>query len=582
MGVFVLGLCALMLVGCASGSGTKRLVKTSPFTKPDELSQIQQSEVKEGQLIPDSGVRVSEWSLTGPLPTKIGMAPLQAPRDELEGAMLEALAKSKNRNVRATQGMACMARELGMFMLQHDDQFPDDGLKSFMRHRCGVVASNVNSVRWSMNLSPGEVADANALGDDFYKKIQGNVSEFLDQGRHGEVGVSLVQHEQGVMVMLAYGVRNVTINGMDMVPGEDQIEIEGEVHRRVSSLSGAITEGDFAANTCVLDSRVALPQFRMTCPVNRADEQAVFELYANRKESVMSTIIFDQRVWPGGLLKADYTPSRIRTVLKSSEVPSGAREEIYLTYINKVRDVAGVEPLSLATQQSQSVKALLPNFFSANQESDDTSTNKIVMGLMAGWDVSGSILDADFRVASVSDGAMVSLVEDMIDSPSGRRALLNPDGSTFAVGEVQEGEARLGAMMLVYEFVPQETYIRRLARAWRTINASRKLSKKAPFKRSKKVLSKAEKISAKMESGALSYEEGVEQLQSVVSASYANSGSYTFTYLTHDLDDFSLHPELLSARGAEAVVMVTPLTIEGYPWTIYSVVICIPGSRFKE
>ena len=579
--VFLFGLCALGLIGCA-GSGTKRLVKTSPFTKPEELARLQQREVKVDKLIAEGGLRVSEWTLAGPLPTKVGIFGLQTPKDDLEGAMLEAVSKSKNKNVRATQGMACMTRELATFMLRHDDQLPDDGLKSFMRHRCGLVASSVSSSYWSMDLSPGEIVDANKLGREFYDQVKENVARALEGGGHGEVGIAMVQHEQKVMVLLSMGYRKVTVNSFDMIPGEDQIEVVGEVHVSASGLRGAITEGDFGANSCVVDSRVPLPKFRMTCPVNRADQQAVFELYASREESILSTLIFDQRVWPAGLLKAEYAPSAIRAVLKSGEVPAGDREQMYLAYVNKVRQAAGVAPLSLAEAQSQSVKALLPNFLAAQREEDDVSVNKITMGLMAGWEVSGDILDANFRVASVSDGKMVSLAEDIMDSPSGRRTLLDADGSTFAVGEIQEGSSSLGAMMLVYEFVPQETYIRRLARAWRTINTARTLSKKSPFKRSKKVLSSAEKISARMESGALGYEDGVNQLQDVVNAAYGNTGVYTYTYLTHELDDFSLHGELLSAKGAEAVVMVTPMTIEGYPWTIYSVVICIPASRFKK
>ena len=581
MGLFWLGLCALGLVGCASSSGTKKLVKTSPFTKPEELARIQQGEIEAEQLIADGGVRVSEWSLTGPLPSKVGLYPLQRPANELEGALLEAMASSKSSQVRATQGMACVARELGSFMIQHDERLPDDGLRTFMRHRCGVLAHSVSPTWWTLDLEPGQEFDADSFAEEFYKNMKESVAKSLDGSWYGEIGVAFVRHEQKVMVLLARGRRAVTVNSFSMVPGEERLEVMGELHRSVSSLGGAITEGDFDASYCVLDSRVKLPQFRMTCPLNRADEQVIFELYARREGSILSTTIFDQRVWPAGVLKADYVPSTIRMTLKSGGEPTGTREEMYLAYVNRVRAVAGIDALSLASGQSQSVSALLPNFLAASKEEDDVSMNKITMGLMAGWDVDGDILDADFRVAGVSDGAMVSLVEDMFDSPGGRMTLLDGDGSAFAVGEYQEEGSRLGAMMLVYEFLPDETYIRRLARAWRTMNAARKLSKRKPFKRSKKVLSKAEKISARIESGAISYEEGVEQLQGVVLTAYPTSGVSTYTYLTHDLDDFSLHGELLEAKSGEAVVMVTPLKIEGYPWTIYAVVVCFPTAYLK-
>jgi len=578
MGV-AMGLGMVLSVGCAT-SPTRQLVKNSPFTKPETLEKIKQQEVRSEKLIEDDGVRVESWALSGALPDTIGLSPLQA-SDDLEGALLDAISSGRNKELRATRGMSCAAREMGWFALHHDGKEPAESIKDFIRHRCGVVASQLSVMSWSLNLSEGQKFSLSMLNDEFYTDLKSSVPKWLKKVGPSEVGIATVEIEGKAGIYVVAGKRNINMNPIKMVPKGDVVRIEGELLTNAVELGGAVTSGDYGAEHCVVDSRVKLPQFRMTCPLSSADKRARFELYSQTKGSILTSVIFDQMVWPAGVIEDEYRASTIRQVLKGFESPVQG-DERYLVYLNKVRESAGLSPLSLLLEQSSSAHTLVPNLFDALRQDDDDTSNDIVMGLLAGWDVQEDILDAHLRIAGVADGSIVSLIEDMLESPGGRASLLDPDGNALALGEVREENGSLGAIMLVYEFVPQETYIRRIARAWRTINAARKLSKKSPIKRSKKVLSRSEKISKKIESGEWSYDKGVERLLDVVSAAYGNVSVYSYTYITHDLEDFSLHADLLDAKSAEAVVMVTPLKVEGYPWTLYTVVIVVPSNRLKK
>ena len=573
---------ALLSAGCASSS-TKRLTRESPFTKPAELDALQQRELRSDQLIEADGLRVDRWELSGALPTQVGMVALKAPYDALESALIESASSSANKQLRVTEAMSCVARETARFALTHQGQTPSASVSTFLRHRCGAVAISASISSWTFDLKPGQSFGPEELSAEFLDQVKEVISQqFADSGPC-EIGMALEQSEEGqAAVTLVAGSRRVHVEPFRMVPAEDTITIQGEVLVEASQLEGSITQGEYGSRLCAMDQRVSLPRFRMTCPVNRSNKSARVELMSSRESSILSNTIFSQLVWPAGLMEDAYSASKARRVLEQHPVAEGLSEEqVYLSYVNRIREAAGVGPLTLAAAQSEAANALLPNLLDAERVADDASSTKITLGLLAGWDVVGDIIDADLRLQSNADGSILSMIEEIMLSPGGRRSLLSDESATLAVGHLREG-SRLAAILLVYDFVIEESYDRRVARAWKSINTARGLAKQPPIKRSKKVSSKAQRIiSEKMASGEISYDEGLERFQNVVSFAYGNETVYSFSYLTHDLEEVQLNEELLQARKVTGVVMVTPLKIEGYPWTIYSMIIVVPKSKLK-
>lgn len=578
---------SLLLFCCVGGlwncssSGTSQLVKKSPFTRPVELSKISAKPVSEG-LLNDDGLRVESWDLKGPFPNKIGLAGMQGTPDEFEAALLEAVAQSSNKELRASESMGCAAREMGTFLLEHDMKYPSQSIMDFIRHRCGSISSELLPNHSYWELDSGQTLTLDRLPDNFFTELTDTLKKTYAKAGPVEVGIWFGQREGKAVMQIVAGRRSVHIRDIPMVPMTgDVLVVEGEVLVSTNRLGAMITQGTYESQRCVMDSKVVLPKFRATCPISAADSQAVFAIYNQREESIFSSEIFSQKVWPAGIVSARYQSSPLRELLTAVDISGLSNEAAYLAYINAARAGAGLDPVTLDAPQTLSVQALVPHLFEARREDDEKESGKIAMGLMAGWEIKADIVDADFQMRSCSDGTILSLMESALSSPSGRATFLDKDGDVFAMGEVREGD-NLGAMMLMYKFLPEETYIRRIARAWRTVNRERKLSKKKSIKRSKKMLSQSEEIAKKMSDGTMSYDKGVETLQNTVSFAYGNGTVYSFSYFTHDLDDFSLHPELMDFREAEAVLMVAPLNIPDYPWTIYAVVMVVPTVSIKK
>ncbi len=577
--VYIVLMCLLGGVWNCSKSATTQLVRDSPFTKPEDLAKLTEKPAATG-VLRDEGRTVERWEMQENLPTQVGLIGRQGAMNAFDSVLLDVVSQSSNKKIRSTEGMHCAASEMGRFALQHDLEYPSESLREFIRHRCGVVAGQLWMSNVSWDLEPGRTMTEADVPTQTFDNLRDSLKDAWKKVGPMEAGIWFGQVEGKAVIQIVAGPRRVNVETFDMVPKGDVLIVEGELLRRADGLGALITSGRYDAENCVMDSRVTLPKFRATCPVSAADERAVFELYNQRDDSIFSEQIFSQSVWPAKGPVNVYSEGHVSQMLASVDTTGLSKEEVYLKYINTVRADAGLEPVSLNGPQSLSTQALAPYLFEARKADDTKTSNEIVMGLIAGWEIDEDIIDADFQLRTCSDGSIMSLVESSLASPGGRKTLLARDGDTFALGEVREGD-NLGAFMVIYEFLPDETYIRRIARAWRTVNKARKLSGRKPIKRSKKLLTRSEDISKKMSTGVMGYDRGVESLQQDVMVAY-NDGVYTFTVFTHDLDDFALPKELLEARSAEAVLMVAPMSVPDYPWTIYAVVMTLPAKRYKK
>jgi hypothetical protein len=329
-----------------------------------------------------------------------------------------------------------------------------------------------------------------------------------------------------------------------------------------------------------VDTRIALPFFRVTCPLSVADAEAQVELSMGRKSSVYATNLISQRFWPGAEPPMTWRSAKVRQILTATPPqPAGAPEQI-LEQINLVRQAAGLAPHTLSAAQTVTAGKLAGHLFAADQADDEDLQNKIFMGLLAGWDVQGQIVDGSFVTQWVGHTDVSQLIISMLERPAGREALLGKEAGTIAVGSVVQ-DGRVGAVVNIYNFLPSETHSRRIARVQQTIDRIRQLQGSSRIIRDNNLDSAGEKLALQVSQGKMTLEEAGNELASECVRAWNQNVSGDFMEV-RDLTSFSLTPTLLAAAKVNAAIMVTTYRPKGYPWAVYGIVIIYPATQAKR
>ncbi len=571
---------ALLLAGLAmvtqACSATNK--RANPFTKPEDLQKIS-SRAKPTSFFDKQGKELKEWDLLGPFSNEISTAPT-TPETQLE----RDIAAKVTGDAVMTEAMRCAAREEGHFLLQNDLEFPATNIKDFIRRRCGSNSAGISTHYFTLEKTSPEEVPYSSVRENGVSDLQKTVKEMLKNIPTAEVGAWYGQTDEKILIAISAGRRKVAINSIrqDPKPG-DPVVLEGRVLTEANGVVGLITSGKFDYERCVADETVELPDFKVTCPITSSGP-AIFQLAIGRKESLVTTTIFDQAVYPGvarPALPARYETSEYLSTIQQTEVAADASEkERILTYINALRAAAELEPVVLAPAQSSTNDALAPHFFEASGEGDDKLINEITMGLKAGWDIDGEIIDSTFISRQAASDDLEGLIARSIENPSGRTVLLSADADQVAIGLTRDGDY-VGAIVSAYEFLTPQSHDTMVAKVWRTLDKERRLLGKPRFKRSRKLGKSTARLADRIKLGKMTPEKASSRLAEETVTAYNDSVRY-FYGETPDLTRLPFSPELFNARSAELVVMVAPFKPEGYPHMLYSVTVVIPASTFKE
>lgn len=197
-----------------------------------------------------------------------------------------------------------------------------------------------------------------------------------------------------------------------------------------------------------------MPAFRVTCKASTGDELAYFQLMTSTKSSVMARTVLVQLVWPERKLSKVYRSPATRRALASpaGDISAEKYPTPFISMLNEVRGQANMEPVEHASKQSATIQSITKQYIAANREDDEETTNEIALGVMAGWDVNGDIIDADISSGWVPSRDPVQLLEAMLERPGGRRTLMDPQSSQVALG-VHDGESAMSSIVALYAFV---------------------------------------------------------------------------------------------------------------------------------
>jgi hypothetical protein len=604
----LLGMVGWLVVGCTTTPrvrGQEPDVE-EPFPEKQELENIESSE-EPTSFFQERREQAETWELEGPLPERLGVI-----EHEPETPFEEILARQADQaggDVVASQGMHCLAREVGHFYLEKG-AFPSGNLRDFMRTRCGAVPAKFGNVWWNWDQPPA-VSDKRVARQ---WKNQGNgvarIKKAMD-GEHRSVGIWYGKNEDGAVLLTTVGQRAVDLEPTALdVDGGEPVVLEGETHRDFEMLDAIRTKSAFGFDRCEMDRAVELPKFRIRCEPDGEVGPTRIELLGYLRQRGIGHGLFGNTIWRGEQAAKVYRPSKAsRAVARAyqrlgsegggessdTEAENGSTAEgadgesgeskgdelgevrKFVELVNMVREEAGLQPATFARNQSASTHRLADEYFKAAYKSRDSKrADRIALGLMAGWEVDADIMSGGLASRAVQSERIEVLLQRLVSTASGRQVLFEPEYSQMAVGLTKPSDREaLGAIVTAYRELPNLSHDERVAKAFETLNRRREQEGVDPIERDTSLDGKLRQIARKVETGTMEFARAQRRAMAVAAQMWGTRVS-SVGMLASSLEDYSLHSDLASGPVERAAVMVVPYKDPDLAWTPYIVLAVFP------
>jgi hypothetical protein len=462
----------LLFAGCIVGDpGGKPSPPPRPivqFPSPAALAAAEQN-VLEPPAIVAAEVPAEGWAVEPDAAT----ADTWMPRGPMEEAIAAAFSAS-GKKAQPTHAMSCVAKELGRFQLAHGGQ-PPEALQRFMAAVCGVYAPTVG-FQWLRGDVPSHVADAR-LADQWRAGIQSTLIDHLPaDARH--VGFWFGRQAGQAIALAAHEEAPVTIKMLSPIPdSRGNVLVVGRFEGEAAAFDAYINQGRFGVQRCQSDPMVVHPDFRITCHVAPEDQTAWLEIAYVAPHSVLALPLVEALAWRDPAAPPRFVETPYATAHPVGE--AGAFAPAVLAELNRARAEAGLPAVRLSEAESAvAARVARPYFASVLSPGGavrPADSNTIVLGLMAGWQVTGTIREGTFFSAVVPNthdaGRWVDLA---LSLPLGRYALLARDIDEVALGPALFGSPEaLGAVACGYRFQHDDEHAADAAAVFGRIAAAR-------------------------------------------------------------------------------------------------------------
>ncbi len=533
------------------------------FPQPDAVARVARRPLPE-RLFPegeDDPERLVLQGIPSRLPPQADHVP-EGPWDELLAA---AVARSKG-EVRATEPMACLARQVGQLVLERERQ-PGPAALAFLAARCGVPGSGVGISSLVQPLSGGETDEA--ILARLRAPTEGMIRDALRDGPQ-IAGIWYGRNDRRALALLVHLTPLARLDAFPERPGPDGVlVVSGELLRPAVRLHGVVTRGRHGFRTCTVDRGVALPRFRIRCDVDLADPSAVLEVAAFEEGRIFGPVVVSARIWPRGELPRTYARPKFRLRGPIDDDLPATLVEL----LNRARAEAGLAPVSLVRDQSSTSASLAPQFFGAALRGDDEAQETIVLGLRAGWQVPGLVRSGHFTAVRSSDlGDAGRLLALALERPSGREALLHPEVRAVAVGTVREGGG-VGALFSTYALVEPAQAAAEAASVLRRIDRERARRSKIPVRPLPELSRETAALAAAVERGDKTPKQATQELVEAAKGTLRGGYVQAWVGFGERLDEIALPALLLDPDDIRVTVAVSHFRAEGSPWTTYCVLV---------
>jgi hypothetical protein len=261
--------------------------------------------------------------------------------------------------------------------------------------------------------------------------------------------------------------------------------------------------------------------------------------------------------------------------------PVATREQfaaVVTARLNEVRAAARLAPLHLVPAQSRVNGRLAATLVTAMSAGDQQKTNKITLGLMAGWDVGAYIRDGDILASlSLATNDAAAWLGDALERPIARNVLLGPNWRLVAVGPAIAEGGGLAAAITTYATFDGVDHRADADRVFAVIANHRAARGLPPPVRIAR-LEPLEQALARIGAGEQPADVADDLLQS--SAHALQSGVRGFVFETIDPEEMPPPAELLRPTAPRLAVGVTHHRVPGAAWgqTIVFIVMVDDGA----
>ena len=368
--------------------------------------------------------------------------------------------------------------------------------------------------------------------------------------------------------------RQARVDPIAMVPGGDgQIIVRGEVLTGADRVEGLINRGAYGFGRCQADEKVRMPQFRLSCPADPADESANVQIAAFEPGRVLGHTIVSLIVWPKGKIGSCYRRPSLSSNLDTDTKPSAHLASDLVSLIGRVRNQAGMKALHFSEAESQTALRLAPHYFAAlaGLESEAIA-DQVVLGLRAGWEVGAPLRVGQFTYGATEGTDSTSrLLAEALEVPGGRVALLDPEVDHLAVGAIGgQGLGFVGALFGTYatfELGDSRSHAEKLHQRLGDLRAQKGLPRAEILPQVEADLSA---VTRQVSSGELSANQGLDRALAVaVERTHAAVRAHFVDAL--DLDQVKIPDELVSMPSLRVAIAVGKHQAKGDPWQRYVV-----------
>jgi hypothetical protein len=553
----LLAVASLGVVACASGSGIGKPVVEFPSQASLATVEAKQVDIP---AIPTAAVPADGWTVD-PTPGGTGAAEAWSPRGPWEEAFASTLSAS-GRKLRTTRAMSCAAREVGRFLLAHKGP-PPEQLQRFIGAACGVFAPGFGYQSLTGTAASG-VTDAQILaswhgqlGKDLLPKVPADART---------IGFWSGRHEADVVALVMFESSPVELKPFSLVPDANgDVVIEGRIDAPVGYFAGAVNQGRFGVEACLVDPAVPRPAFRIICNVDPDDETTWIDLTYAPQRSVLA-LPFAQLLARHDLTKpllfkeAHY--STARPVPDAAGFVSAA-----LAGLNAARAEAGLSPVRLADAESATAGRVARQYFAASFNGGIADMNTIALGLLAGWQVAGTIRDGTFFSAMLPNTMDAGRwLDTALTMPLGREALLSREIEEVALGPaLVAGDKGVGAVVCGYRFHHSNDHSADVLRLRQRLQVARKRLGLSEAQGLTGVPPIVRRALEQVQKGAAGPESALnESLQEAVATLQIDMQGYIVE--TTSLDALEIPPEIVAQPNLRVEIGVTHYKPPGAAW----------------
>jgi hypothetical protein len=482
------------------------------------------------------------------------------------GDLARSIATAHKAQVGLSPALRCAASEIAKFFA-NKRALPTESLRRFVVARCGAVSPGTVPVVVGVE-APDRINDA-AIFDRLHEGLRERIEKQLGGTRRRLIGLATVREAGWFAAAALVGSDEVDLGpGPWVADASRRVVVRGTLRGPAAAVLGLINRGDHAAEECVADSRLKLPQFAFSCRLDESDKLAWMQIVVRRQGRVLDQPLADLLVTESDAVGLEYHARPSGPAMPVSDAPT--LTSALLAAVNRARSEAHLAPLALSTKQSAEHGRLVGTLIDASIKGRDSEADAIALGLLAGWSVDGLIRNGRLLTAFVAPTRDASVWLDFVlERPEGRMTLLDPEARRIAIGPAfpSGGGPALGAVVTTYALFEDANHASEQSDMVQRVTAARKeLGLKALD-----VLDAQREMAAQARLVLQGKREPYEALDTVMQAvvDRIHDRVQGFTVETNDMAHVPIPDAVLKAPTGSVAIEVTHHRVEGAAWGQY-------------